>query len=215
MLSGMSPLRYRFVALLLISCSLVCPSATNAKGEAESRFWNQPVNPFRIIGNIYYGRAFDVPHDMFFSLEEQSQQLAERKQANPFIDPQGYRTYLKESETEFTTQQANPHPEDDSLRPCWQPERGHLMDVAERRHYTLRRVEFLGLTYTPDEKIRNQMRDFNEGDIFTRAKLSASLKKISRFRNEIYPVRMTDLKVALNEAEKTVDLSICFRSKRR
>ena len=403
MLNGMSPLRYCFVTLLLISCSLFSSSATNAQADAESRSWNQPVKPFRIIGNIYYVGASDVtsylivtpkghilldsgfvetvpqiqqniaqlgfklkdvkilinshahydhagglaklkqltgarlivsaddarllaaggmgdfafgnkftypavkanrlvgdwdevvlggvklvahmtpghtkgsttwttrvqdgakeynvvfagstsapgyslvdnpkypmiaedylrsfyrmralpcdvflaPHGMFFSLKEKSQLLAEGKQPNPFIDPQGYRNYLKESEAEFRKkldQQAYPNPTDDTLRKCWQPDRGVLMDIAERRQYTLRRVEFLGLTDTRDEKIRSQMRDFNEGDIFTRAKLSATLKKMSRFRSEIYPVRLTDLMLLLDEGEKTVDLAICFRPKRR
>ena len=31
-----------------------------AQADAESRSWNQPVKPFRIIGNIYYVGASDV-----------------------------------------------------------------------------------------------------------------------------------------------------------
>jgi len=49
---------------------------------------------------------------------------------------------------------------------CSQPEREALMKQAEDRQFTLRRVTFIGLTQTPDEKMRNQMRDFDEGDIF-------------------------------------------------
>src|ERR1051326_3948788 len=93
--------------------------------------------------------------------------------------------------------------------------RGALMKNAERRQYTLRRVEFVGLTYTPDRKMRRQMSKFNEGDIFSRAKLVESLAKMNRLRNEIYPVRLTDVMVHLNEQDKTADITICFRSKRR
>ena len=49
---------------------------------------------------------------------------------------------------------------------CSQTEREALMKQAEDRQFTLRRVTFIGLTQTPDEKMRNQMRDFDEGDIF-------------------------------------------------
>lgn len=55
----MSSLRY-CVAILFISCSLFCPPTTSAQADEESRSWNQPVKPFRIIGNIYYVGASDV-----------------------------------------------------------------------------------------------------------------------------------------------------------
>jgi outer membrane protein assembly factor BamA len=98
---------------------------------------------------------------------------------------------------------------------CRQPEREALMKDAEQRQFTLRRVEFIGLTYTPDKKMRSQMSKFNEGDIFSRAKLVNSLVKMNRFRNDIYPVRLTDVMVQLNKPDKTVDVTICFRPKRR
>ncbi len=98
---------------------------------------------------------------------------------------------------------------------CSQPDRETLMKQAQDRQFTLRRVTFVGLTYTPDEKMRSQMRDFNEGDIFSRAKLIKTLRKMNRFRSDIYPVRLTDLKLELNEDDKTVDMTICFRPKRR
>src|ERR1041385_3286389 len=160
--------------------------------------------------------VFLAPHGMFFSLKEKSKLLAEGKQPNPFIDGEGYRAYLKDSEAEFKKElgkQAYPDPTLDVIRKCWQPERAVLMEQAEKRRYTLRRVEFLGLTRTPDEKMRMQMWDFNEGDIFTRAKLIASFKKMSRFHSEIYPLRWNDVMVGLNERDKTVDLIICFRPK--
>jgi len=93
-----------------------------------------------------------------------------------------------------------------------------LRDPEHLRLYeagVFRRVTFIGLTQTPDEKMRNQMRDFNEGDIFSRAKLIKTLRKMNRFRSEIYPLRLTDLMLQLNEADETVDMTICFRPKRR
>lgn len=403
MLSGMSLLRYCFVVLFFISCGLLCPTTTNAQADEESRSWNQPVKPFRLIGNIYYVGASDVtsflivtpqghilldsgfvetvpqikqnvvqlgfrledvkilinshahydhagglaqlkqltgaklivsepdaallaaggkgdfafgdrfpyppvkadrllhdsdevelggvklvahltpghtkgsttwtmkvqegakeynvvfagstsapgyklvenakyptiaedyartfrllktlpcdvflaPHGMFFSLKEKSKLLAEGKEPNPFIDPNGYKTYLEESEAEFKRKlqvQSWPLGSDEWVAECAQPEREALMKQAEARQFTLRRIEFLNLTYTPDQKMRGQMRNFNEGDIFTRAGLARNLDNMSRLTSEIYRVRLTDLALQLNEAEKTVDMMICFRPKRR
>jgi len=59
------------------------------------------------------------------------------------------------------------------------------------------------------------MRNFSEGDIFSRAKLVESLAAINQLQGEIYPVRITDLMLRLNESEKIVDITICFRPKRR
>src|ERR1051325_2868937 len=402
MLKGMS-LRYCFVALLFISCSLLCPIATNAQADAESRSWNQPVKPFRIIGNIYYVGASDVtsylivtpkghilldsgfvetvpqiqqniaqlgfklrdvkilinshahydhagglaklkqltgarlivsaadakllaaggkgdfafgdkftyppvradrligdwdeitlggvklvahltpghtkgnttwttkvqdggkeynivfagstsapgytlvdnakypmiaedylltfwrmralpcdvflaPHGMFFSLKEKSQLLAEGKQPNPFIDPEGYKTYLKESEAEFRDKldkQAYPDPTIDGERRCWQPDRGVLMETAEKRRFTVREVHFLVPGNTPEEKLRRQMGNFNDGDIFSRAKLSASINRMNRFQTGIDPLRLNDVMVILDEWNKSIFIVICSRSKRR
>ena len=50
--------RTLFLALLLANVAL----ATIAFGQADpvSRSWNQPVEPFRIIGNVYYVGASDI-----------------------------------------------------------------------------------------------------------------------------------------------------------
>jgi len=162
--------------------------------------------------------VFLAPHGMFFSLQEKSKLLAEGKEPNPFIDPDGYRTYLAESESEFNRKlqmQSRLLGSEEWVAECAQPEREALMKQAEDGQFTLRRIEFLNLTYTPDEKMRSQMRNFNEGDIFTRAGLVRNLENLNRLTSEIYPVRLTDLSLHLNEAEKTVDMMICFRPKRR
>ena len=89
------------------------------------------------------------------------------------------------------------------------------MRQAERQRFTLRRVVFLGLTYTRDEVVRARLIKFQqEGDLFS-AQLVKALNSMSKLRREIYPVRLSDIEVHLNESEQTVDMTICFRPKRR
>lgn len=142
-------LRHFLVVLSFIAFSLLCPAATNAQPDEQSRSRNRPL--------------------------ASEERVAE----------------------------------------CKQPEREALMKDAEQRKFMLRRVEFVGLTHTPDAKMRSRMSKFNEGDFFSRAKLIESLAKMNRLRNEIYPVRLTDVMLHENESDKTVDVTICFRSKRR
>jgi outer membrane protein assembly factor BamA len=80
--------------------------------------------------------------------------------------------------------------------------------------FTVRRVEFVGTTYTRDEVLRRRMTNFQEGNIFTRRKLVNSLQSMSKLRNEIYPVKLSEVELRLNESERTVDMTICFRPKR-
>ena len=157
-------------------------------------------------------------HGSFFSLKEKSKLLAEGKEPNPFIDPDGYKEFLEDTESEFKNDlnvQSWPLGSEDWVAACQQPEREALMKDAEQRQFTLRRVEFVGLTYTRDEKMRSRMRNFNEGEIFSLANLVESLARMNQLKGEIYPVRITDLMLRLNEPEKVVDITICFRPKRR
>lgn len=95
-------------------------------------------------------------------------------------------------------------------------EREALMQQAERQRFTVRRVEFLGLTYTRDEVVRARLIRFQqEGDLFSSAQLVKALNSMSKLRREIYPVRLSDVEVHLNESEQTVDMTICFKPKRR
>jgi hypothetical protein len=101
---------------------------------------------------------------------------------------------------------------------CNQPmtERNALMKAAERNEFTVRRVEFLGLTYTSDQIVRDQMTPLvNEGDIFSRKKLEKSLQKMSKLSKSIYPLRLRDVSLRLDKSEKFVDMLICFRQKPR
>jgi metallo-beta-lactamase class B len=52
---------HRLVVFLLILWTALCPSLSNAQSdEATRQSWNQPVKPFRVIGNIYYVGASEV-----------------------------------------------------------------------------------------------------------------------------------------------------------
>ena len=89
------------------------------------------------------------------------------------------------------------------------------MGEAQGGGYTLRRVEFVGLTYTRDQVLRERMTPIiNEGDLFTRAKLARSLRAMSRV-GTIYPLRLADANVRLDGSTREVDIAICFRQRPR
>ena len=93
-------------------------------------------------------------------------------------------------------------------------ERDALISEAERNTFTVRRVEFLGLTYTHDQVVRNRMTPLvQEGDLFSRQKLVESLHNISRLRGSIYPLRLRDVVVQLERSDKVVDMIICFKQR--
>ena len=82
-----------------------------------------------------------------------------------------------------------------------------LMTYAETNQHTVRRVEFVGNTYTRDNKLRNRIPGLQEGEIFRTAVLKRSLTSLSGLRT-IKPVHMQDVDVRLDRTEKTIDLSI-------
>lgn len=92
--------------------------------------------------------------------------------------------------------------------------RERLMREAEKKRYTVRRVEFIGHTYTPDETLRSRMRNMQEGELFSRRKLFSSLRSVSKLKSEIYPVRLGDVVIKLDRPEQLVDMIICFKPKR-
>jgi outer membrane protein assembly factor BamA len=102
---------------------------------------------------------------------------------------------------------------------CAQPaaEQNKLMEEAQRNEFTLRRVEFVGLTYTRDHVLRERMTPvINEGDVFTRAKLVTSLRRMSELKRVIYPLRLTNVIVQLDRSQGGfVDLIVCFRERPR
>jgi hypothetical protein len=79
---------------------------------------------------------------------------------------------------------------------CYQSaaERNKILDEAHRNEFTVRRVEFFGLTYTRDQTVRSRMTPIiNEGDVLTREKLVRSLRRMSELKRAIYPLRLTDV----------------------
>ena len=101
---------------------------------------------------------------------------------------------------------------------CSQPaaERNKLMDEAQRNEFSVRRVEFIGLTYTRDYVMRKQMTPIvNEGDVFTRDKLVRSLRRMSSLKRAIYPLRLSDVEIRIDRAQGLVDMTICFRQRPR
>ena len=100
---------------------------------------------------------------------------------------------------------------------CAQPktERDNLMNEAQSNQFTVRRVEFLGLTHTRDTLVRGRMGSLiNEGDLFTRQNLLRSLRRMSTLKR-IYPVRLNDVEIRLDRSERLVDMAICFTERPR
>lgn len=56
--------------------------------------------------------------------------------------------------------------------------RDPLIDEAELEQFSVRRVEIVGGTYTRDREFRKRMGFVNEGDIFVRKNLEATVKRI-------------------------------------
>ncbi|HKY43045.1 MAG TPA: subclass B3 metallo-beta-lactamase [Pyrinomonadaceae bacterium] len=46
--------------VLISLCLLLCSVSTYSQPDEQSRSWNQPVKPYRIIGNVYYVGATEV-----------------------------------------------------------------------------------------------------------------------------------------------------------
>jgi hypothetical protein len=51
----------------------------------------------------------------------------------------------------------------------------------------------------------------NEGDVFTRAKLLKSLRRMSALNRAIYPLQLRDVVVRLDRTDRLIDVTICFR----
>jgi Surface antigen variable number repeat len=98
---------------------------------------------------------------------------------------------------------------------CSQPavERDALIREAEGNQFIVRRVEFLGNAHTSDFVLRRRMINLTEGDVFTRGNLVKSLASVSKLKAMIHPVKLGDVMIHLDRAEKLIDMEICFREK--
>ncbi len=98
---------------------------------------------------------------------------------------------------------------------CTQPgaEQGALIREAEKGRFTLRRMELIGNVSTPDDLLHRRIASrMEEGNLFTRHNLTASLRNVSRLKT-IYPVTIKNVVVGLDRAEKTLDLRICINER--
>ncbi len=114
----------------------------------------------------------------------------------------------------FGQTEAAPTPTNRSF--CEQPDdlRVRMIDEAERKVFTVRRLEFTGNTYTGDRELRRRMVLLQEGDIFEKKNLETAPKRLSRMKT-IYPVTKVDIKVFLDRKTKDVDFVVCIRQKPR
>jgi hypothetical protein len=100
---------------------------------------------------------------------------------------------------------------------CSQPEaqRASLIREAEQRRYTIRWVMFARNGHTNDSVLRRRLVNLNEGDLFTRENLVKSLERVSRLKRSIHPIGLNDITVAVDRAERLIDIDICLKEKRR
>jgi hypothetical protein len=98
--------------------------------------------------------------------------------------------------------------------PCSQPaaEQSSLIRKAQRNKYLVRRLEFIGNENTADWVLRRRVL-LQEGNVFMGATLVKSLANVSKLKT-LYPVKLSDVVAQLNDGEKTVDISICFKERR-
>jgi hypothetical protein len=87
-----------------------------------------------------------------------------------------------------------------------------LLREAIANQYWVRRVEFSGNQYTSDRELRRKIM-LEEGDVFTRENLVKSLKSVSKLKRIIYPVKLSDVIVRLDRAEKIIDMTICLKER--
>jgi len=94
-------------------------------------------------------------------------------------------------------------------------EQKSIITEAESQKFTVRRVEFLGLTYTRDQVVRDRMTPLvNEGDLFSQMNLVKSLQRMSKLR-AIYPLKMKDVFLRVDRTNQEVDMTICFKQRQR
>jgi hypothetical protein len=130
---------------------------------------------------------------------------------NPFAGPlysnDGRHAEGDRGDSAFSHQALNP--------PCSQlvAEQSSLIRKAQKNQYLIRRIEFVGNQNISDAVLRRRVW-LQEGNVFTRAMLVKSLAHVSKLKM-ISPVKLSDVMAQLNEEEKTIDVLICFKERRR
>ena len=100
---------------------------------------------------------------------------------------------------------------------CSQPvaQRDSLMREAGQRRYLIRWVMLARNEHTNDGVLRRRLVNLNEGDVFIRENLVKSLERMSKLKRSIHPIEMNDVTVAVDRAQKLIDIDICLKEKRR
>ena len=89
-----------------------------------------------------------------------------------------------------------------------------LIREAAKNQYTIIWVVFSGNEHTRDRVLRRRVM-LQAGDVFTRENLVKSLKSLSQLKKIIYPVNLSDVIISLDRPEKIINMTICFKEKRR
>lgn len=107
------------------------------------------------------------------------------------------------------------HAEEFSESDCAQAdaEQEALIREAEKGGFTLRRLVLTGNVFTDDEVLHRKIASrMAEGNLFSRSKVIAALKNVSKVKN-IYPVTLKDVVARVDKDEKTLDLWICIKER--
>ena len=86
-------LKLPVVLLLIFLTSLLASAQGNALAGID---WNKPFPAHKIVGNMYFVGS----HNGFYQLTQKYARL-EKREANPFIDPAGYKALIDSSEKAF------------------------------------------------------------------------------------------------------------------
>lgn len=127
-------------------------------------------------------------------------------------------TFLPSQELKSTPLTKSPVTQESHPAPfkCSQPadEQDPLIREAVENQFWVRRVEFLGNEHTRDNVLRRRIM-LQEGDVFTRANLVKSLESLNRLKHIIHPVKLSDVIIRLDRPEKIIDMTICFKERRK
>jgi len=101
--------------------------------------------------------------------------------------------------------------------PSWSQtsqERDSRLELASGGQYRVGHIYVSGNKCTRDREVRERLvRGFTQGDIFERAPLDKSLRRVSKIK-KIYPVTIENIAVRLDEKEKHADFVINIKEKK-
>lgn len=87
-----------------------------------------------------------------------------------------------------------------------------LVEEAEQKLFTIRRVEIVGNTTIRHREFVKRLRRFNEGDIFTRKSFEKSVKSVSNMRS-IFPITNENAEIRLDREHGDVDIVFCVKQR--